>query len=134
MNKPNILSIEQLLHLKTMLDGRYEYLQSQSELQEEKQIRAANDGSDNEQEDFSALDNDTNVEQELNERHGNELLAITHAKQRLVNGTFGICIDCQTPIDFPRLLAYSTALRCMSCQERYELLKKLPSKGVKHLE
>jgi DnaK suppressor protein len=134
MSRINTLSDDQQLHLKSILDSRYEILQKQEAIQASKIMKAATDGNNNEQQEFSVWDDSANVEQELSDRHNNEIHAITHAKQRMLDDIFGICSDCQTTIDFPRLLAYPTALRCMSCQERYELVNQPPKKGVKHME
>lgn len=45
---------------------------------------------------------------------------ITMARRRLAAGTYGVCIDCDEPIAYPRLLAYPTAKRCIACQREYE--------------
>src|SRR6266850_1429622 len=49
-----------------------------------------------------------------------EFRALEAARQRLKDGGYGICIDCGTDIDFPRLKAFPAAPRCIQCQERYE--------------
>jgi DnaK suppressor protein len=134
MSKDNALSDEQQLHLKNILNSRYEFLQKHEALQASKLMKTASDGNNNEQQEFSVWDDSANVEQELSLRHNNELQAIIHAKQRMLDDLYGICNDCQTAIDFPRLLAYPTALRCMSCQERHEQESKSPNKGAKQME
>lgn len=53
-------------------------------------------------------------------RGADELARIDAALQRIVDGTYGICIDCDEPIGTLRLRAYPAALRCAACQERYE--------------
>ena len=49
-----------------------------------------------------------------------EFRAIEAARQRLQDGAYGICSDCGTDIEFPRLKAFPAALRCVQCQERHE--------------
>lgn len=39
------------------------------------------------------------------------------ALQRLHDGKYGICVDCEQPIDPKRLDTVPAALRCISCQE-----------------
>lgn len=41
---------------------------------------------------------------------------LTQAKE----GSLNECIDCDMEIGWQRLLAYPTAVRCVSCQERHE--------------
>lgn len=54
------------------------------------------------------------------ERHVQELRHIEGALQRISNGTYGVCIDCGSPIDVERLRAWPTAERCIDCQEQFE--------------
>lgn len=49
-----------------------------------------------------------------------ELRAIEAALTRIDSGKYGQCSDCEAPIDSKRLRAQPTALRCITCQERYE--------------
>jgi DnaK suppressor protein len=51
-----------------------------------------------------------------------ELHALEAACKRLVQGRYGICIDCADDIPYPRLEASPEALRCAPCQERHEKL------------
>lgn len=53
-------------------------------------------------------------------RDAAELQDIRAAEGRLANGTYGICIDCDEPVPYARLLAYPTAKRCLACQEVHE--------------
>jgi len=49
-----------------------------------------------------------------------ELQDIDAAKQRISEGSYGICIDCEAPVGVERLAAYPTAKRCIRCQTEYE--------------
>ena len=49
-----------------------------------------------------------------------EIRDIEAAQKRLVDGSFGICIDCGGEIGYQRLVAYSIAKRCIACQGKYE--------------
>ena len=49
-----------------------------------------------------------------------ELKRIDAALARIDSGDYGACEDCGTSIEAARLLAEPTALRCISCQTRFE--------------
>jgi DnaK suppressor protein len=49
-----------------------------------------------------------------------EFRALDAARERLRDGSYGICADCGSDIGFPRLKAFPGALRCIQCQERHE--------------
>lgn len=57
----------------------------------------------------------TEVETELR-----ELKAIDRAFERIKEGAYGYCIDCDCAIPYARLDAYPTAERCTECQTRHE--------------
>ena len=54
------------------------------------------------------------------QRDQEELMAIDAARGRIVDGSYGECVDCGQPIPAERLKAHPTALRCVACQSRYE--------------
>lgn len=45
---------------------------------------------------------------------------ILKALERIDNGDYGICIECDTPISEKRLLMFPNATRCLVCQEAAE--------------
>jgi DnaK suppressor protein len=57
--------------------------------------------------------------------HLGELQDLASARDRIENGTFGICTDCGEWIDYQRLKANPTAKRCAECQSRRERLMRL---------
>jgi|RhiMethySRZTD1v2_1073278.scaffolds.fasta_scaffold1854967_1 RNA polymerase-binding protein DksA len=57
-----------------------------------------------------------------------ELQQIDIALRRIEEGAYGECIECGTDIEFPRLQAQPTALRCLECQSKHE--KTYASKGM----
>ena len=57
-----------------------------------------------------------------------ELQQIETALRRMDEGTYGECISCGTDIEFPRLEAQPTALRCLDCQSKHE--RTYASKGT----
>lgn len=54
------------------------------------------------------------------DRHVRALRDIDRARERMVQGTFGTCIDCGDEIAFARLRSYPTAKRCIGCQQKRE--------------
>jgi DnaK suppressor protein len=124
MVKTPPLSAEQLKDLKLILEQRHDLLQKQESLDLGNLVKAANERVNEKREEFSAPRSADATASELSERHNAEMHGIEHAFIRIHQGTYGICSDCQSNIDFPRLLAYPTALRCMTCQETYELSEK----------
>jgi RNA polymerase-binding protein DksA len=53
-------------------------------------------------------------------QHQHELVNLERALQRMDDGEYGICMDCDKPIAFARLEAYPTAVRCINCQSEHE--------------
>jgi DnaK suppressor protein len=53
----------------------------------------------------------------LQEHDIEELEATELALKRIVQGTYGICLACETAIPVTRLLAFPSASRCIECQE-----------------
>ena len=60
------------------------------------------------------------IENELAERHLQDLSALEAARQRIKAGTYGVCVDCGDPIGTERLRANPAALRCAECQTARE--------------
>ncbi|OOG24738.1 conjugal transfer protein TraR [Thioalkalivibrio denitrificans] len=54
------------------------------------------------------------------DRHIEEIRDIEAALLRIAGRAYGICIDCEGPVDYERLSVYPTAKRCVRCQERHE--------------
>jgi DnaK suppressor protein len=53
-------------------------------------------------------------------RDQEELTDIAAARERIVAGSYGECVDCGQEIRFERLNAQPTAIRCVGCQDAYE--------------
>lgn len=49
-----------------------------------------------------------------------ELDDLAAARKRIADGSYGICIDCNEPIEAARLQVFITAKRCLACQARRE--------------
>jgi DnaK suppressor protein len=54
------------------------------------------------------------------QRDQEELRGIEQARDRLADGSYGICVDCAREIPFARLQAQPSAKRCVDCQSAYE--------------
>ncbi len=67
---------------------------------------------------FADLIVDTNLAEVS--RDAGELQEIDDAMQRLLDGSYGICVDCAREIPYARLEAQPTAKRDIECQERFE--------------
>ena len=49
-----------------------------------------------------------------------ELRSVEAARERLKEGTYGVCPDCGKAIPWPRLLAQPDAARCVPCAQRHD--------------
>ena len=49
-----------------------------------------------------------------------EVRALESARERIADGTYGVCADCGADIPVERLRAQPAALRCIACQTRHE--------------
>jgi len=118
-----VLTPEQLARLRAMIDERYEALSAEihrdaARSRDEPYSLLAGevtDTGDNATADvISDLDN-----AELS-RDLQEFRALETAKERIDGGSYGSCLDCGGEIEFERLLAQPTALRCFDCERVHE--------------
>jgi RNA polymerase-binding protein DksA len=56
----------------------------------------------------------------LYDRHIRQIREIELARQRMREGLYGVCVDCDEDISFERLRARPTATRCIYCQQQHE--------------
>ena len=56
-----------------------------------------------------------------------ELRALDAARDRLDDGSYGVCADCGSEIEYERLKAAPAAFRCINCQRRHEKTYASPS-------
>lgn len=68
----------------------------------------------------------TNINHAEVERDLEELRDIDGALQRIVAGTYGICVTCGAQIAPQRLSAYPAAKRCLGCQQLHERSRTQP--------
>jgi RNA polymerase-binding protein DksA len=60
------------------------------------------------------------LEAAMTDRDMRELREIDAAQERMRRGSYGECRDCGGEIEFARLRANPTAVRCIVCQTQYE--------------
>ncbi len=60
------------------------------------------------------------IEFALDEHESAALSQVDAALKRLDAGVYGDCMDCGVPIALARLQATPQALRCISCQDKFE--------------
>jgi DnaK suppressor protein len=53
-------------------------------------------------------------------RDAEELAAVDAALGRIADGSYGYCDDCGLEIDYRRLQAQPSAMRCLECQTKHE--------------
>lgn len=110
------------LHARALalLDQREAELRARLETSDTSGL-AASDG--NEVTDFkesAARESDAAVQDAQSGHAAAELVQVQAARQRLADGTYGVCRDCGSPIAGPRLLALPAASRCGACQSIHE--------------
>ena len=60
------------------------------------------------------------LRQSLQDAEHNEYRMILESLRAIDDGTYGICIDCESKISEKRLRYYPNAARCIACQEALE--------------
>lgn len=79
-------------------------------------------------EDLSTQNTSSHQQLSILEVRNQMRLQLDAALQRLDEGTYGICEDCQTPISEERIKAVPFARRCIDCQRHAELLEQIEKK------
>jgi DnaK suppressor protein len=111
---------EQLNDLQRLLNQRYAVLSQQvdrelhSDSAKEVSITTPSDA------DWTTDDQASSDQIARVERDAYELASVETALASIRKGTYGTCIRCGNFIDYVRLVAHPTALRCLSCQEKIE--------------
>ena len=70
--------------------------------------------------DFATHQKEQVLHQRLDQRNVLFLRKVAQAKQKILEGTYGLCEDCGCEINQKRLLARPTATLCIDCQEEKE--------------
>ncbi len=61
----------------------------------------------------------------LSDSKREEILSIDEALERLGGGSYGVCLECQEPIDIERLEVQPHTRFCVSCKAKAEQLESL---------
>jgi RNA polymerase-binding protein DksA len=115
------LTEEQLAHLKQLLTEREKALRADLHREvgeKDDYVDVATEAPDPGDSSFANLSVD--LGNAAVTRDVTELRKIEAARQRMENGTYGECVDCETEIPYGRLEVQPTAERCAPCQEMYE--------------
>jgi RNA polymerase-binding protein DksA len=115
------LTEEQLAHLKQLLSERERALRADLQREagdKDDYVDVATEAPDPGDSSFANLSVD--LGNAAVTRDITELRKIEAARQRMDNGTYGECVECETEIPYGRLEVQPTAERCAPCQEMYE--------------
>lgn len=82
--------------------------------------------------DFTSFELDNQMRMRLRNREALYVKKMDEALERIAQGTFGYCTDCDEEIEMKRLEARPTTTLCISCKEASERLEKLHIDGHKH--
>ena len=75
--------------------------------------------------DRASAESDRNFDLRVHERERKLILKIKEALERIEEGTFGICEDCEEPIDLKRLEARPVTTLCLECKIAREREEKM---------
>ncbi|MFW2438770.1 MAG: TraR/DksA family transcriptional regulator [Arenicellales bacterium] len=114
---------------KELSELRKSLLTYRKQLQQEIHDELINEGSSNaislagkvhDKQEESLSEMLTEINLAMLSQHQHELKNLERALQRMNDGEYGTCIDCDAPIAIARLQAYPTAVRCINCQAKHE--------------
>lgn len=120
------LTLSEVTSFKTELISLLEQLRSEI-------VEEVEQSADFQQENMTVHDSSEEADAEVNfmlkveslSRHSEEISECLAALERINQGTFGICTDCDEEVELSRLKACPTAARCIRCQSTHEgLIKK----------
>lgn len=117
------LTAQQLKSLKTSLFQREESVQTQVQIFMAQRVDGSYvelKGDIRDEGDASVADTLIDFDNSMAERRVEELKAIYAAKDRMMQGCYGACVDCGEDIDYRRLAVYPIAKRCLRCQSNHE--------------
>ncbi len=114
---------QELKYFKKMLNERIDELikgagRTVSEMAGEEEVFA-------DPNDRASQESERNLELRIRERERKLIFKMREALQRIEDGTFGICEECEEPISLQRLKARPVTTFCIECKTREEQLQKL---------
>jgi RNA polymerase-binding protein DksA len=117
------LSDADLQRLQQQMDQRETELRAEVRAVDEEEADTPSQQAHNQNEDFGEQGEERirhAVRYAEKERDIEELRDIEEARERIAEGSYGICVDCGRDIPLQRLLAQPAAKRCIGCQEKFE--------------
>ena len=75
--------------------------------------------------DRASQESERNLELRIRERERKLIFKMKEALQRIEDGTFGICEECEEPISLQRLKARPVTTYCIECKTREERRQKM---------
>lgn len=122
MSSTNPLSQDQRVVLFHLLESRLAELKQErlSQLHGLTQVESAREVLSDDADDASQRASAHEVEAIITEMENTESSEIANALGRVLEAEYGICVDCQSPIPYERLLLEPQAQRCTICQTTFE--------------
>ncbi|MES2400849.1 MAG: TraR/DksA family transcriptional regulator [Pseudomonadota bacterium] len=111
-----------IAHFDALLEAREARL-SESLRQPLEQIISASSDPTHEVWDFkdaASQESELAISESQAGRSAIELKEVQDARQRIRQGSFGLCCDCGEPVDLARLMAVPATRFCLNCQSRHE--------------
>ena len=88
---------------------------AKKEIQEADHVQGGQDSLDE-----SAEEQNTSTQLRFADRDRNLFMKINHALERMDNGDYGYCEECEEPINVKRLRARPVTTMCIDCKEEQE--------------
>lgn len=108
---------------KTLLEEKQRLLNNSKNALKNELVLSPDDLPD--ETDLAASELTQNIIFKLRDRERQLLSKIDQALQRMEEGTFGICEDCEEPIEPRRLEARPVSTLCIACKEKQEHREKI---------
>jgi DnaK suppressor protein len=114
---------QELKYFRKMLNERIDELikgagKTVSEMASEEEVFA-------DPNDRASQESERNLELRIRERERKLIFKMREALQRIEEGTFGICEECEEPISLRRLKARPVTTLCIECKTREEKRQKM---------
>jgi DnaK suppressor protein len=116
------ISKNQIDELKKMMEAELAKLvdKTQDEMNPESKPSYIDVGGDGNAGDEAVADTIVDTDNAVIGLHLQKAIDLNAALDRIQSGVYGVCIDCDEPINFERISAYPTAKRCIRCQQLRE--------------
>ena len=117
MNTTELQNFKELL-----LKQRAEILNKTEALRGETLVEANLEG---DEVDLAVSEQNLSLNLRLREREGQHLVKIDRALAKIEEGSFGLCEQCEEPLQKNRLIARPVATLCIACKEEQESREKV---------